>query len=152
MPSEYSNCPDCGLPFDKEDIYQFFLNDYLSSGIPPYSKSLEELYEISKIYPNQFDMFIETAHGMNKVQLAALESAYMYGWRANNPKCFRAEIGIEVRAEKKGDWGYDGIALWQCPSCKYTWKRFDAVPDHILEKYVKNRELHKKEFKESSNL
>ena len=136
MSADFNNCPSCGVDFNKDDIYNFFLKMYKKEGIPKYAKNKDEIKKVAKQYPSQYDGFFETAKGMGKVQLAALESAYSYGWRKNNPKCFRKEIGIEIIAEKTGEWGYDGISLWKCPDCGHIWKRGEWVPDHVLEEYI----------------
>ena len=39
----------------------------------------------------------------------------------------RREIGIEYPKL------YDGVSVYECPDCKFRWKRFAWVPDKYLE-------------------
>jgi len=77
------------------------------------------------IYQHFFDKY--------KNEEEALKAAEMYGWSKENPKCFRREIGIEVRGV------YDGVIAWKCPDCGHVWPRAG------MEDYFNKAQINKNE-------
>lgn len=76
----------------------------------------EDIYECMKrLYPGK-----------------AEEYAASYGWTPENPKSFRKEIGVEYPNL------YDGVAVFECPDCKFKWKRFSWVPDSYLADHLQD--------------
>ena len=134
MASEFNNCTECNFDFNSKDIYQHFLDEYNKNGGYQYTKTVEEILKSAALYPEQY-LPLPDFSAMTQHEIDAWNSARMYGWTFENPKCFRNEIGIEIHAEKAGDYGYDGISLYQCPECGYAWKRFPWVPDSVVEQY-----------------
>lgn len=130
--NEISNCPKCNLDFRGKDIYQHFLEAYSKEGGCAFPRTIEQILEAIRNYPELYDDKAPSEkelRAMTPIELAAWDAAQMYGWSSSNPVTFRKEIGIEVPGY------YDGVALWRCPSCRYTWKRFDWVKDEILEQH-----------------
>ena len=130
--NRYDACPKCGLDFNGEDIYQLFLKRYTEDGGYQYAKSRDAIRSSALQYP-QFYSPLPDLDNMSDFEVAAWDSARSYGWTFENPKCFRKEIGIELRED---DYRYDGVALWECPECHYRWKRFDDVPDKYLSERI----------------
>lgn len=124
---ELTHCPKCKFDLRGEDIYQFFLKRYEQYDVP-YPKTLKEIFQIIKEYPNLYKNAPNKAKlkSLTFLELNAWYSAQSYGWSFEEPKSFKKEIGVEFPGY------YDGVAVWQCPECKYKWKRFDSVPDKYL--------------------
>lgn len=60
----------------------------------------------------------------------ALKTAKLYGWSKETPKCFRKNIGIEIRGY------YDGVSFYKCPKCEVIWRRFKWVKEELVNEIV----------------
>ena len=130
-------CPNCNKDLRGEDIYQFFLNKYTNEWPYPYSRSLQEIKESIKQYPNLYnkedlEFYDNELDKMTEQELQAWYTAQMYGWSTKEPKRFGNQIGIEIPGK------YDGVSFWHHQECGAYWKRFPWVDIKWLEEDSNN--------------
>lgn len=126
----HGSCKKCGVSFDGEDIYDFFLLKYTNENGYQYPTTVEKIREGAKRYPEQYLPLPDNLDTMTQNELDAWNSARSYGWTFEKPKTFGRHImGIEISGY------YDGVALWKCTKCGYVWKRFDWVEDKYVKEY-----------------